>query len=251
MMCNDVKPRIYIDSGFFMFIVNDREDFLSLHLTYKKLHCKKERKMSTQTMTNTRSRVSVRTIAQIGMLSAIAVVLMLFEIPLPFAPAFYKIDLSEVPVLIGCFAMGPLAGAMIELVKILLNFAINGTITAGVGEMANLLIGCALCVPAGIIYKKKKTRKSALIGMAAGTVFMTVIGCFLNAYILLPTYAKAFEMPVDGLIAMGTAINGSISSMMTFVLFAVAPFNLLKGVLVSLIVFLIYKKIAPILRGSR
>jgi len=207
--------------------------------------------MSTQTMTNTGTRISIRTIAQIGMLSAIAVVLMLFEIPLPFAPSFYQIDLSEVPVLIGCFAMGPLAGATIELIKILLNFAINGTITAGIGEMANLLIGCALCVPAGIIYKKNRTRRGALIGMAAGTVFMTVIGCFLNAYVLLPTYAKAFDMPIDGLLAMGTAINGSINSMMTFVMFAVAPFNLLKGVLVSLVVFLIYKKIAPILKVSR
>lgn len=207
--------------------------------------------MSTQTMTNTGTRISIRTIAQIGMLSAIAVVLMLFEIPLPFAPSFYQIDLSEVPVLIGCFAMGPLAGATIELIKILLNFAINGTITAGIGEMANLLIGCALCVPAGIIYKKNRTRRGALIGMAVGTVFMTVIGCFLNAYVLLPTYAKAFDMPIDGLLAMGTAINGSINSMMTFVMFAVAPFNLLKGVLVSLVVFLIYKKIAPILKVSR
>jgi len=207
--------------------------------------------MSTQTMTNTGTRISIRTIAQIGMLSAIAVVLMLFEIPLPFAPSFYQIDFSEVPVLIGCFAMGPLAGATIELIKILLNFAINGTITAGIGEMANLLIGCALCVPAGIIYKKNRTRRGALIGMAAGTVFMTVIGCFLNAYVLLPTYAKAFDMPIDGLLAMGTAINGSINSMMTFVMFAVAPFNLLKGVLVSLVVFLIYKKIAPILKVSR
>jgi len=208
----------------------------------------KERKMSTQTMSNQGSRVNIRTLAQIGMLSAIAVVLMLFEIPLPFAPAFYKIDLSEVPVLIGCFAMGPLAGAAIELVKILLNLAINGTLTAGVGEMANLLIGCALCVPAGIIYKRNRTRKGALVGMVSGTLFMTLIGCFLNAYILLPAYAKAFEMPIDSLVAMGTAVNGSITNLMTFVLLAVAPFNLLKGVVVSLIVFLIYKKIAPVFK---
>ena len=96
-------------------------------------------------------KVGVRTLVQIGMLAAIAVVLMLFEIPLPFAPSFYKIDFSEVPVMVGCFVMGPLAGAAIEFVKILLNFVINGTTTAGVGELANFLVGCALCVPAGII----------------------------------------------------------------------------------------------------
>ena len=186
--------------------------------------------------------------AQIGMLSAIAVVLMLFEIPLPFAPSFYEIDFSEVPVLVGSFAMGPLAGAAIEFVKILLNFAINGTTTAGVGEFANFLIGCAMVLPAAWIYKMNHTRKGAIIGMLTGTLFMAFIGCFLNAFVLLPTYAKAFGMPIDALVGMGTAVNSHITSLTTFVIFAVAPFNLLKGFLVSLIVFLIYKKISPILK---
>ena len=187
--------------------------------------------------------------AQMGMLSAIAVVLMLFEIPLPFAPSFYEIDFSEVPVLIGCFTMGPLAGAIIELLKILLNFAINVTATAGVGEVDNFLIGCAFVIPAAVIYKKKRTRTGAIIGMVTGTLFMTFIGCFLNAFVLLPTYAKAFGMPIDALVGMGTAVNSHITSLTTFVIFAVAPFNLLKGFLVSLIVFLIYKKISPILKA--
>ncbi|MBU3875213.1 ECF transporter S component [Faecalicatena sp. AGMB00832] len=206
--------------------------------------------MSTETnvVSRTQNRFGIRTIAQVSMLSAIATVLMLFEIPLPFAPAFYEIDFSEVPVLVGCFVMGPLAGAVIELVKILLNLVINGTMTAGVGEAANFLIGCALCVPAGLIYKRNRTRKTAIIGMLTGTVFMTIIGCVLNAYILLPTYATAFGMPLDSLVEMGTAVNSHITSLSTFVLFAVGPFNLLKGVLVSLIVFLIYKKISPIFR---
>lgn len=195
-----------------------------------------------------KNNLTTRMITQIGMLGAIAVVLMLFEIPLPFAPSFYEIDFSEVPVLIGCFAMGPLAGALIELVKIILNFLINGTMTAGVGEIANFIIGCSFCVPAGIIYKKNKTRIGAILGMIFGTVFMTVLGCFVNAYILLPTYAAAFKMPIDGLIAMGTAVNESINSLLTFVMLAVVPFNLLKGILVSIIVLCIYKKISPILK---
>ena len=117
------------------------------------------------------SRIGVRALVQIGMLSAIAVVLMLFEIPLPFAPSFYEIDFSEVPVLVGCFVMGPVAGAAIEFVKILLNFLINGTVTAGVGELGNFLIGCAFCVPAGIIYRKNSSRKGAIIGMVTGTLY--------------------------------------------------------------------------------
>ena len=195
-----------------------------------------------------KKKMTTKMLTQIGMLGAIAVVLMLFEIPLPFAPSFYEIDFSEVPVLIGCFSMGPLAGAMIELVKIILNFVINGTMTAGVGEVANFIIGCSLCVPAGIIYKKNKTKKGAMVGLIAGTLFMTVLGCFVNAYILLPTYAAAFQIPIDGLIEMGAAVNGNINSLFTFVMFAIVPFNLLKGVLDSIIVMAVYKKISPILK---
>ena len=193
------------------------------------------------------TNVNTRTLVQIGMLSALAIILMQFEIPLPFAPAFYKIDFSEVPVLIGCFSMGPFAGVLIELIKVILNVAIKGTMTMGIGDAANFLIGCAFCVPAALIYQKKRTKSGAVTGMVVGTVIMTILGCVLNAYILLPVYAKAFEMPLDALVSMGTEVNGAITGLMTFVLFAVAPFNLLKGILVSLIVFFVYKKIRQVL----
>ena len=195
-----------------------------------------------------KTKLGTREIVTIGMLGAIAVVLMLFEIPLPFAPPFYEIDFSEVPVLVGCFTLGPVAGILIEFVKILLNLIINGSATAGVGELANFCIGCSFCIPAGIIYKRKKTKKSAMIGLISGTLIMTILGCFINAYIMLPTYAKAFQIPIEGLIEMGTKVNASITDLFTFVMFAVVPFNLLKGVLVSIIVILIYKKISPIIK---
>ena len=197
---------------------------------------------------NKKRKLTTREITTVGMLGAIATVLMLFEIPLPFAPSFYEIDFSEVPVLVGCFALGPVAGVLVELIKIILNFAINGTVTAGVGEVANFLIGISFCVPAAVIYSKKKAKKSAMIGLIVGTVVMAIFGCFINAYVLLPTYAKAFQIPIDGLIAMGTAVNAGINSLMTFVVFAVLQFNLLKGILDSIIVLLIYKKISPILK---
>ena len=191
--------------------------------------------------------LNVRNMVQIAMLSAIATVLMLFEIPLWFAPSFYEIDLSEVPVLIGAFAMGPVAGAIIELIKILLNFVINGTITAGVGEAANFVLGCMLVVPAAVFYKRKKSKRNALIGMVFGTVLLTIVGCLLNVYVLLPAYAAAFGMPIDALIGMGAAVNSNITNLFTFAILAIAPFNILKGVVVSIITLIIYKPLSHIL----
>jgi len=206
---------------------------------------------NTNVVGKTSNRSNLKTMAQIGMLGAVSVVLMMFEIPLWFTPGFYKIDLSEVPVLIGTFAMGPVAGVIIELIKIILHLVLKGTTTAGVGDAANFLIGCSLILPAGIIYKKMKSRKGALIGMAAGTLFMVAIGCLLNAYVLLPAYSKAFGMPMETLIGMGSAVNSAITNLTTFALLAVAPFNLLKGVMVSVITFILYKYISPILKGNQ
>lgn len=197
-----------------------------------------------------KSRSKVRSMVQIGMLSAVAIVLMLFEIPLWFAPGFYKIDLSEVAVMVGAFAMGPAAGIAIEFVKILLNLLINGTQTAGVGELANFLIGCSLVLPAAWIYKNKKTRKNAVLGMGIGILCTTAVGCILNAFLLLPAYSAAFGMPIETLVGMGSAVNKAITGLPTFVMFAVAPFNLLKGFLVSVITLLLYKKLNPILKAN-
>ena len=201
-------------------------------------------------MSNTTNKT--RKLVEIGMLGAIATVLMLFEFPIPFiAPPFYELDFSEVPVLVGAFALGPMAGATIELVKILINLLINGTATAFVGEIGNYLLGCSFIIPAALIYKKKKSKKTALSAMIVGTIVMTVFGCILNAYVLLPTYAAAFGMPIDAIIGMGSAINGNINDVMTFVIIAVAPFNIIKGIVVSVITLLIYKHISPILKGNR
>lgn len=203
--------------------------------------------MQTDTVFNdkkTGAGFKLSTIVKVAMLSAIAVVLMLLEFPLPFiAPPFYEMDFSEVPVLIGAFAMGPLVGIIIEAVKVLLNLVINGTITGGVGEMANFAIGCAFIVPASLIYKFHKTKKSAFIGLGIGMLVMAALGCILNAYVLLPAYGKALNIPIDVFIGMGQAIHPSIDSIMSFVLLTVLPFNILKGLLSSLIVILIYKRI--------
>lgn len=196
-----------------------------------------------------RKRMKTHNIAMVGMLSAISLVLFMFEIPLPFAPSFYELDFSELPVLIGSFALGPVAGISIELCKILLKLVIKGTTTAFVGDFANFIIGCSMIVPASIIYHKFKTKKAALFSMITGTLVMTVFGSLFNALYLLPAFAKLYGMPLEAIIAIGNEVNGSINSVATLVLFAVVPFNLLKGGLLTLLTMLLYKHISGVIKG--
>jgi riboflavin transporter FmnP len=193
---------------------------------------------------------SVQWLVKVAVLGALATVLMLVEFPIMFlAPNFYKLDFSEIPVVVGAFALGPMAGVAIEAIKVFLNFAVEGTQTAGVGEIANFLIGCAYVVPAAIFYTLRKSRKSAVLGMAVGTLSVAAVGAVLNAYVLLPAYAYAFQAPIEAFIAMGTAVNPAITDLTTFILFAVVPFNLVKGLMISVIVFVIYKRVSPLLKG--
>ena len=194
--------------------------------------------------------LSTRKIAVIGVFSAIAAILMLFEFPVPFAPPFYEIDFSELPALIGTFAYGPVAGVMIELCKIVLKLLMKGTSTAFVGDLANFAIGCSFLLPASIIYLLRKTKKNAVIGCVTGTFVMTVVGTAFNAVYLLPKFAQMYGMPLDAIIGMGTSINPSITGVTSFVMLAVAPLNLLKGTTVSVVTLLVYKKLSPILKTS-
>lgn len=199
-------------------------------------------------MVSTKSKMSVNTIAKVSVLGALAFLVMLFEIPLPFAPAFYKLGFDEVVVLIGGFALGPWAACCIEGLKIALNLLFNGSITAGTGELSNLLIGLSFVLPATILYQREKTIKHALVGLIVGTISMVVIGALINYFIILPAYAFFMKIPLDNLIGMGTAVNANINGLFTFVLLATVPFNLLKGVLVSVIVFISYKRVSPLLK---
>lgn len=196
-------------------------------------------------------RLKVHRMTLIALLSAIAFVLMLFDFPLWFLPGFYKIDLSELPVLIAAFTLGPVAGITTEFLKVFLNVLIQGTSTAFIGEFANFLIGCAFIVPASVVYYAKKTKRNAVVGIMAGTLVCVVTGCFMNAFVLLPAYGKAFHMEIENLVAMGTEKNGLISGMFSFVVFAVAPFNLIKCVITGGITMLIYKKISHLLKGGQ
>ena len=186
---------------------------------------------------------AAHTITTIAMLAAISGVLMVIEIPLFFAPSFYKLDFSELPVLICAFYLGPVSGVVCEFLKVLIKLLLKGTSTAFVGDLANFLVGCSFVLPAAIMYQKTLSKKGAVVSLAVGTAVMTVFGSFFNAWFLIPRFAVMYGMPLEAIVSMGTQINGAITNLSTLVLFAVVPFNLLKGVLVSLLTFFLYKRV--------
>ena len=190
---------------------------------------------------------TTKNIVLMAIFSALGGVLMVMEFPLLFiAPYFYKIDLSEIPVLIGSFIMGPVAGVIMEAVKILIKIMLRGTSTMYVGDFANFCVGCCYVLPASIIYKKKK---GAVIGVLAGTGMIAIMGVILNYFVMIPFYVEAFKMPLDDIIREGAKIHSLINSKLTFVLLCVTPFNLIKGVIDSAITFLVYKRISTFIKS--
>ena len=190
----------------------------------------------------------VRWIAVAGVLSAVAIVLSFLEIPLPLFPNFLKIDASDIPALLGAFALGPLAGVAIEALKNLAHL-LNST-TGGIGELANLVIGSAFVGTAGLLYRFHKTRASAFLGMGLGVLVMTTVACLANYFVLLPLYINVLHFPLDAIIGLTRAAgNTLVKDMPTLILYVFVPFNLLKGLAVSVLTGLVYKRISPILHG--
>ena len=190
-----------------------------------------------------------RKIAQVAMLGAVSAVLMYLQFPIPFiAPPFFHINFAEVPVLTGGFAMGPVAGAMIELIKIVINLIFKGTTTAFISEFASLLMGCSMVVPAAIYYRSNKTRNNAVIALVIGSVCTTIVTTLANAFMTLPAYAKVMGVDISAIVAMGTAVNGSASDLLTFCLYIVAPFNIIKAALASIVTLILYKRLRKVIR---
>lgn len=203
-------------------------------------------------MPEKRKVTPARRVTIIGICAAIATVLHVLDFPLLFlAPEFYKLDFSELPVLLCGFFLGPSATVACEGIKILLKLVLKSTSTAFVGDFANFVVGCSMVLPATIIYHTHKSRHSALIGLAVGCICMTVFGSAFNAVYLLPKFAQLYGMPLDTIIAMGTKINGNIHNVSTFVLICVAPLNLIKSAAVSVLTLLLYKRVARPLFGLR
>lgn len=191
-----------------------------------------------------RKSIDTSKLVKIGMLSAVSLVLMMFEISFPIFPFFLKMDLSDLPALIGTIAMGPASGIMIELIKNILH--LFKTSTAGVGELANFLVGIAFVVPIGIFYKKNRTLKSFIFGTVIGTVLMIITACLFNYYILIPTFAKAFGTDIKEFVDIAHQITPVVVDLKTLILFAIAPFNLLKAVIVAPVGYFLCKVLKPI-----
>ena len=191
------------------------------------------------------NRFSLRILTVTAVLSAIAFVLAFLEFPVPLSPPFARMDLSDLPALIGAFAFGPFVGVLIEMVKNVLQ--LTTTATGGVGELANFLMGTAFVLTAGMIYQRHKTKKTALLACLTGSFVMGIAAALANYYILLPLFEQF--MPLDQLIASFEAYIPFIHSKWDVVLFNAFPFNLLKGLVISLITMLSYKKLRPILKG--
>ncbi|MBQ0084318.1 MAG: ECF transporter S component [Clostridiales bacterium] len=181
-------------------------------------------------------------------MGAVGFVLMAIEISVPLMPAFIKLDFSELPALITAFAFGPLWGVAVCLIKNLLHLIV--TSTAGVGELANFLMGIFFVFPAGIIYHCNKTRKGALIGSLAGSASMAVMSVLINYFLIYPLYSVLL-MPKEAILSLYQVILPSVDNLFTALTIFNLPFTFIKGIIVSLICFLIYKKLSPILKHKR
>ena len=208
-------------------------------------------KLAERFMPDMRKISKARYVSIVGICAAIATVLHMLDFPLLFlAPDFYKVDFSELPVLLCGFYLGPTATVACEGIKIILKLLFKGTSTAFVGDFANFFVGCSFVLPATIWYHAHKSKHSAIIGLILGTISMTVIGTAFNAIYLIPKFAQLYGIPLEAIIGMGSAIHASVNNIISFVVMCVAPLNLLKGAMVSVLTMLLYKRVARPLFGK-
>lgn len=192
-------------------------------------------------------KLRIRFITVTGILGAVSTVLMMLSFSVPFMPSFIKLDFSELPALIAAYSMGPLSGITVCFIKNLIN--VTMTSTGGVGELSNFILGVCLVTPAGLIYRYRKNRRSALISALIGSATMAIISLPLNYFVTYPTYAKL--MPIDAIIGMYEAINPNVDGLFSCLLMFNVPFTFLKGGLVTVLTFILYKHISPLIKGKR
>lgn len=196
--------------------------------------------------------LTTKKIAVIGVLSAIAGILMTLEIPIPGIPSSHKLEFGDLPALLGGFAFGPVAAVLIEFCKVFIKSLLRPTSTAYVGELANFMISCSFVLPATIVYWIKKTKKTAVVSCIIGAVTMVVFGFVLNRFYLLPTFLNMFMGGnMDALIGMGSAANPLINGMTAYALFASVPINLLKSISVSLLAMWLYKPLSRVWKKEK
>ena len=203
-------------------------------------------------MNSTKKKIDVHWLTGTAILSAVAFLLMFVEFPIPMLmPSFIKMDVSDLPALLGAFAFGPASGIVIELLKNLLHILIKGTTSACIGELSNFLLGCCMVVPAALIYYGKKTRKRAIIGSLVGCAAMAVCSLPINYFIVYPAYVKFYGLPLDAIIGMYQAINPHVNGLFICLLIFNVPFTFFKGLLDAVICYFIYKPLSPVLHGRK
>ena len=203
-------------------------------------------KTATPTNSSTRTRINVRKMTGIGMLSAVSFIFMFFDFSVPFMPSFIKMDLSDFPALIGSFAYGPVSGVIICLIKNLLHLFMSST--GGVGELSNFMLSASFVLIAGLLYKWKKNRRYALLGSLAGALTMGVFSILSNYFLVYPIYYNF--MPEEAILAAYQLIFPGVKNILQCLIVFNAPFTFLKGMLSVLVTFLVYKKLSPLLKGT-
>lgn len=202
--------------------------------------------MSSVNEKSVQSLKDVKNLTKVAVLGVLAFFIMSFEFPLPFFASFLKIDFGDIPALLAGFALGPWAGAGVEVLKNILH-AIFKNQTAFIGEAANLLTGILFVVPASYVYWINKNRNTAVTGMLLGTVAMAIGMSIANYYIFIPLYQKVLNIPMDVIVSLGTKANPRIVDLKTLIVYSILPFNILKGLLLSLVTLLIYKRLSFLL----
>ena len=197
----------------------------------------------------TKATKRTRALTGTAMLAAVATILMYMEFPIPIMPAFIKMDISELPALIASFAYGPLSGIAVCLIKNLIK--LPSTSTAAVGELFNFVMGALFVGVAGIVYKKNKTRKGAIIGAVAGALIMALVSLPYNYFVVYPAYVVMYHLPLEAIIGMYQAINPDVNGLLACLITFNVPFTFVKGMVDALLCFLIYKPLSPILHGRK
>ncbi len=197
----------------------------------------------------TKATKRTRALTGTAMLAAVATILMYMEFPIPIMPGFIKMDISELPALIASFAYGPLSGIAVCLIKNLIK--LPSTSTAAVGELFNFVMGALFVGVAGIVYKKNKTRKGAIIGAVAGALIMALVSLPYNYFVVYPAYVVMYHLPLEAIIGMYQAINPNVNGLLACLVTFNVPFTFAKGMVDALLCFLIYKPLSPILHGRK
>lgn len=202
-------------------------------------------------MINVKKYLNTKNIVAIAIMACLGALLMLYDFPIFVAPGFYKLDLGDLPCLIGAFAMGPIPGLFIQILKILIKLILKPTSTAFVGEIAAFITSTSFCVSAAYIYDQKHNKKNAIKAIIIASIIMCLISCIANYYFIIPAYCNLFNMPLEAIISQGQKIFPIITNKFNFVLCCVAPFNLIKAIIIDVLTIILYKHISPLLKTNR